>query len=107
MAQHAALAGAEREPDNASARSLQKLLDSPTQVIIETPANLVVSFDGVKFGAAMQAAIAADLGGRLRRGCNLTPNARSRRLALVARTARHTSSARLVRGVAQPGAAAQ
>lgn len=58
---YAALSGAEREPDNQWARGLQALLDSPHQVIIETPANLVVGFNYTRFGAAMQAAIEAGL----------------------------------------------
>jgi pyridoxamine 5'-phosphate oxidase-like protein len=56
-----ALAGTERDPDDPAARNHQKFLNSPHQVIIETPADLLVSFDFAKFGAVMQAAIEAGL----------------------------------------------
>jgi hypothetical protein len=48
---YAALSGAERDPDNPIARRLQAFLDGPHQVIIETPANLVVSFETLESSA--------------------------------------------------------
>jgi general stress protein 26 len=59
---YAALAGTERDPDNPAARSFEKFLDGPHQVIVETAPTLVVSFDFRRFAATTQAAIAASLG---------------------------------------------
>jgi hypothetical protein len=59
---YAALSGTERDPDNPIARSLEAFLDGPHQVIIETPANLVLSFDFGKFSAVTQAAIGVPAG---------------------------------------------
>ncbi len=59
---HAALAGTEKDPDNPAARSFEKFLDGPHQVIIETAPALIVSFDFGRFVATTQAAIAATLG---------------------------------------------
>jgi hypothetical protein len=56
---YAALSGTERDPDNRVARRFQDFLDGPNQVIIETRARLVVSFDFGRFMAATQAAIVA------------------------------------------------
>ncbi len=55
---YAALSGADREPDNPFLGKLAAFLDSPNQVILETPATLVVSFDFAKFTSILQAAIA-------------------------------------------------
>lgn len=59
---YAALSGAERDPDNPIARRLQAFLDGPHQVIIETPANLVVSFDFGKFSSITQRAMGIPAG---------------------------------------------
>jgi hypothetical protein len=56
-----ALAGTENDPDNPAARSFQRFLDGPNQVIIETVPTLVVSFDFGRFVATTQAAIATAL----------------------------------------------
>lgn len=58
---YAALSGAERAPDNPAARSFERFLDGPHQVIIETAPTLVVSFDFGRFAATTQAAIEASL----------------------------------------------
>jgi hypothetical protein len=52
-----ALAGVDPASDDPFARGLLRFLDAPHQVIIETPASLVVSFDFTKFNTAVQAAI--------------------------------------------------
>ena len=57
----AALAGTERDPHNPAARSFERFLDGPHQVIIETAPTLVVSFDFGRFAATTPAAIAASL----------------------------------------------
>ena len=46
---YAALSGTAQRPDDVNARNFEKFLDSPHRVIIETEANLVVSFDVAKF----------------------------------------------------------
>ncbi len=43
--------------DDPFTRGLLRFLNAPHQVIIETPASLVVSFDFAKFNTAVQAAI--------------------------------------------------
>lgn len=52
-----ALAGVDPDADDPSSRAMLRFLDSPHQVIIETPADLLVSFDYGKFNAAVQAAL--------------------------------------------------
>ena len=52
-----ALAGVDPASDDPFTRGLLQFLDAPHQVIIETPASLVVSFDFGKFNTAVQAAI--------------------------------------------------
>jgi hypothetical protein len=52
-----ALAGVDPGSDDPFARGLLRFLDAPHQVIIETPASLVVSFDFASFNTAVQAAI--------------------------------------------------
>lgn len=52
-----ALAGVDPASDDPFARGLLRFLDAPHQVIIETPASLVVSFDFASFNTAVQAAI--------------------------------------------------
>ena len=59
---YAALSGTEQRPDDVNARNFEKFLDSPHRVIIETEANLVVSFDVAKFNEFTARAIAAGLG---------------------------------------------
>jgi hypothetical protein len=59
---YAALSGTEQRPDDVAARNFEKFLDSPHRVIIETEANLVVSFDVAKFNDFTANAIAAGLG---------------------------------------------
>jgi hypothetical protein len=59
---YAAVSGTERDPDNPAARSFEKFLDGPHQVIIETVPTLVVSFDFGMFAAMTQAATEAGLG---------------------------------------------
>jgi len=54
---YAALSGADREPDNPFLRKLEAFLDGPHQVIIETPATLVVTFDFTRFSSITQAAV--------------------------------------------------
>jgi hypothetical protein len=54
---YAALSGAERDPGNPFLRRVQAFLDGPHQVIIEMPAQLVLSFDFGKFSLLTQAAI--------------------------------------------------
>lgn len=55
------LSQVDRRPDDAGAHSFRSLLDSPHRVIIETPARLVVGFDGDRFMQVTQAAIAAGM----------------------------------------------
>jgi hypothetical protein len=45
-----------REPTNPGGRAIERLIDSPGQVTIETAARLMVSFDGASFQAATAAA---------------------------------------------------
>lgn len=52
-----ALAGGDADTENPVARRLERFLDGPHQVIIEIPANLVVSFDFDRFSAMTQAAL--------------------------------------------------
>ena len=59
---YAALSGTAQRPDDVNARNFEKFLDSPHRVIIETEANLVVSFDVAKFNEFTARAIAAGLG---------------------------------------------
>jgi hypothetical protein len=59
---YAAVSGTAHDPDNPAARSFEKFLDGPHQVIIETAPTLVVSFDFGMFAATTQAAIEAGLG---------------------------------------------
>jgi hypothetical protein len=59
---YAALSGTEQRPDDLGARNFEKFLDSPHRVIIETEANLVVSFDVAKFNEFTAKAIAAGKG---------------------------------------------
>jgi hypothetical protein len=68
---YAALAGTENDPDGPAAGSLERFLDGPNQVIIETVPTLVVSFDFGRFVATTQAAIATALDSRWR----ITPDA--------------------------------
>jgi hypothetical protein len=49
-------------PDNEAARNFEMFLDSPHRVIIETEANLVVSFDVARFQKFTAEAIAAGMG---------------------------------------------
>ena len=56
------LSGTTDRPDDVGARNFQKFLDSPHRVIIETEANLVVSFDVGRFQAFTAEAIAAGMG---------------------------------------------
>jgi hypothetical protein len=58
---YGALSGTVLAPDDAAARSFHTLLDSPNRVIVETPAHLVVDFDGAKFGQITAAAVRAGL----------------------------------------------
>lgn len=55
------LSGTGARGSDASARSFRSLLDSPNRVIISTPVQLVVGFDGHKFRAVTAAAIKAGL----------------------------------------------
>jgi hypothetical protein len=55
------LSGVDVDPDNEYRRAFAKFLDSPHRVIIETDANLVVSFDTEKFRAFTNDAIMAGL----------------------------------------------
>jgi hypothetical protein len=59
---YAALSGTEQRLDDVNARNFEKFLDSPHRVIIETEANLVVSFDVAKFDEFTAKAIAAGHG---------------------------------------------
>ena len=59
---YAAMADTAQYPDNPGARAFEDFLDGPHQVIIEMPANLVVSFDFGKFSAITQAAIGVPVG---------------------------------------------
>lgn len=59
---YAALSGTDKRPDNTAARNFEKFLDSPHRVIIETDANLVVSFNVAKFQQFTAEAIAAGHG---------------------------------------------
>lgn len=54
----AALSGIDNAPDDPVARTIHTFLDSPHRVIIETPAQLVVSLDWAKFETAIGAAVA-------------------------------------------------
>jgi hypothetical protein len=54
---YAALSGVERDPGNPVLRRVQAFLNGPHQVIIEVPAQLVLSFDFGKFSLLTQAAI--------------------------------------------------
>jgi hypothetical protein len=54
-----ALSGVDPAADDPGARALLRYLDGPHQVIIETPAQLVGSFDFTRFGAAITAAVEA------------------------------------------------
>lgn len=56
------LSGTTARPDDKDAANFQKFLDSPHRVIIETEANLVVSFDVGRFQAFTAEAIAAGHG---------------------------------------------
>lgn len=56
-----ALAGTGPDPDEPSARGLLRFLDDPHQVIIETSATLMVSFDFVKFSVAVQDAVTTSM----------------------------------------------
>ena len=56
-----ALAGVDPDASDAFARGLLRFLNAPHQAIIETPADLVVSFDFGKFNAAIQSAITSNL----------------------------------------------
>ena len=59
---YAALSGSAADATNVGARNFEKFLDSPHRVIIETTAELVVSFDAAKFAALTQEAVDAGLG---------------------------------------------
>ena len=59
---YAALSGTAADATNVGARNFEKFLDSPHRVIIETTAELVVSFDAAKFAALTQEAVDAGLG---------------------------------------------
>lgn len=59
---YAKLSGTADRPDDIGARNFQKFLDSPHRVIIETDANLVVSFDVGRFQKFTAEAIAAGMG---------------------------------------------
>jgi hypothetical protein len=50
------------DPDDAGARAMRALLDSPNRVILETRAEPMVGFDWEKFAAALGAAVAAGVG---------------------------------------------
>jgi len=56
-----ALAGVDPDASDAFARGLLRFLNAPHQAIIETSADLVVSFDFGKFSVAIQSAIASNL----------------------------------------------
>lgn len=56
------LSGTRERPDDQGAKHFEKFLDSPHRVIIETEANLVVSFDVGRFQKFTAEAIAAGLG---------------------------------------------
>ncbi|WP_433207147.1 hypothetical protein ACQP1G_21390 [Nocardia sp. CA-107356] len=47
-----AFAGTDRHPNDPTARAVEHSLDTPHQVIVETPATLVVSFDFAKLTGA-------------------------------------------------------
>lgn len=54
-----ALSGVDSSAKDPQEAALLNYLDAPHQVIIETPAQLVVSFDFTRFGTAMAAAVGA------------------------------------------------
>lgn len=58
---YGALSRADENPEDQYRQAFKKFLDSPHRVIIETPAQLVVGFDVVKFRDATNQAIAAGL----------------------------------------------
>ncbi len=58
---YGALSGTTARPDDDDARNFQTFLDSPHRVIIETEANLVVSFDVGRFRSFTAEAVAAGL----------------------------------------------
>lgn len=57
---YGALSGSSGDPENLFLQQLQTFLDGPTQVIIEVPAELVLSFDFTKFSATIQETLTVD-----------------------------------------------
>ena len=55
-----ALAGTDEHPDDPAARRIERYLDNPNQVIVETTADLVLSFDFTRFSQAQLAPLVTE-----------------------------------------------